>query len=194
MSIVVVGHRCTARARKGCLHDTADHTPAEDGEAGCGAGHLMPIRGRLQTGGGWRSSSTCAARPGCPHSTSHKFEDEFFYDHEGEANFVLDGKPIVGRPGTFLFLPRDIEHGFEVVGTTTCRMLVAAHPERLENFSLRWVNRPAVARRPRRRRRTWARCRVDEQSGMLPPAASAERWRVRPRSPGERRQRCGRDR
>jgi hypothetical protein len=64
---------------------------------------------------------------------------------EGEANFMLDGKPIAGKPGTFVFLPRDIEHAFENVGTTPCRMLLGVTPAGFENFFAQ-MGEPAPSR------------------------------------------------
>jgi quercetin dioxygenase-like cupin family protein len=119
---------------------------ADEGTALWSLNHLMTFKATsAETGGAFALMEHLGA-PGTgapPHV--HHGEDEFFYVLEGEANFHFDRKPIAGKPGTFLFLPRDIEHGFEVVGTTPCRMLVGCTPGGLENFFAE-MGEPATTR------------------------------------------------
>jgi len=70
-----------------------------------------------------------------PYHTHHH-EDEAFYVLEGEMAFVCDGKWMRGGPGTWVFGPRDIAHGFKVVGNTLARMLLLCAPAGFENFIL----------------------------------------------------------
>ncbi|KAA6464748.1 cupin domain-containing protein [Acidobacteria bacterium AB60] len=70
-----------------------------------------------------------------PYHT-HRREDESFYILEGEVAFVLDGAWQRVGPGAFLFGPRDIPHGFKVVGTQPARMLLQATPGGFEQFVL----------------------------------------------------------
>src|SRR5262245_55164750 len=58
-----------------------------------------------------------------PYHT-HRAEDEAFYVVEGEMAFVCDGKWTVGGPGTYVFGPRNIAHGFKVVGDAPARLLL----------------------------------------------------------------------
>jgi quercetin dioxygenase-like cupin family protein len=121
---------------------------AEEGEAIWSLNHLMTVKATGAETGGAFGLMEHLGSPGTgapPHV--HHGEDEFFFILEGEANFLFDGKPIAGKPGTFLFLPRDIEHGFEVVGTTPCRMLVGFTPAGLENFFAE-MGEPAASRTP----------------------------------------------
>lgn len=76
-----------------------------------------------------------AIQPGLasPYHVHHR-EDESFYMIEGEAAFVIDGKWIKAGPGTFLFGPREIPHGFKIVGTSPARMLILATPGGFEHF------------------------------------------------------------
>jgi mannose-6-phosphate isomerase-like protein (cupin superfamily) len=47
-----------------------------------------------------------------PYHTHHR-EDEAFYVLEGEVAFVCDGNWLKGGPGTYVFGPREIPHGFK---------------------------------------------------------------------------------
>src|SRR5215467_11382489 len=64
----------------------------------------------------------------------HHLEDEAFYVLEGEIAFVCDGKWIKGGPGAYVFGPREIPHGFKVIGTAPARMLLMCAPAGFERF------------------------------------------------------------
>lgn len=66
----------------------------------------------------------------------HHLEDEAFYVLEGEMAFVCDGKWMKGGPGTYVFGPREIPHGFKVVGSIPARMLLLCAPAGFESFVL----------------------------------------------------------
>lgn len=70
-----------------------------------------------------------------PYHTHHR-EDEAFYVLEGEVAFVCDGKWQRGGAGTFVFGPREIPHGFKVVGDRAARMLLWCAPGGFERFVL----------------------------------------------------------
>lgn len=70
-----------------------------------------------------------------PYHTHHR-EDESFYIVQGEVAFVLDGKWRRVGPGAFVFGPRDIPHGFKVVGNQPAQMLLLATPGGFEHFVL----------------------------------------------------------
>jgi hypothetical protein len=50
--------------------------------------------------------------------------------------FVCDGKWMKGGPGTYVFGPREIPHGFKVVGSIPARMLLLCAPAGFESFVL----------------------------------------------------------
>lgn len=50
-----------------------------------------------------------------PYHTHHR-EDESFYILEGEVAFVCGGNWLKAGSGTFVYGPREIPHGFKVVG------------------------------------------------------------------------------
>lgn len=70
-----------------------------------------------------------------PYHVHHR-EDEAFYVLEGEIAFVCDGKWIKAGPGGYVFGPREIPHGFKVIGTTPARMLLLCAPAGFEGFVL----------------------------------------------------------
>jgi hypothetical protein len=48
--------------------------------------------------------------------------------------FVCGGKWLNAGPGTYIYGPREIPHGFKVVGTTPARMLLLCAPAGFERF------------------------------------------------------------
>ena len=70
-----------------------------------------------------------------PYHTHHN-EDEAFYVLDGHIRFVCDGKWLNAGPGTWVFGPRDIPHGFKVVGSRPARMLLMCAPAGFEKFVL----------------------------------------------------------
>jgi steroid delta-isomerase-like uncharacterized protein len=70
-----------------------------------------------------------------PYHTHHR-EDEAFYVLEGEIAFVCDRKWMKGGPGAYVFGPREIPHGFKVIGEIPARMLLLCSPAGFEHFVL----------------------------------------------------------
>ena len=70
-----------------------------------------------------------------PHHTHHR-EDESFYVLEGEIAFVCGGDWFTTGPGSFAYGPREIPHGFKVIGNAPARMLVMCNPGGFEQFVL----------------------------------------------------------
>jgi steroid delta-isomerase-like uncharacterized protein len=70
---------------------------------------------------------------GTPYHTHHR-EDESFYVLEGEMAFVCGGNWVKGGPGTFVYGPREIAHGFKVIGNAPARMLLMCNPGGFEGF------------------------------------------------------------
>jgi quercetin dioxygenase-like cupin family protein len=66
----------------------------------------------------------------------HRNEDEAFYVLEGTMAFVCGGKWMTGTAGTYVFGPRNIPHGFKVVGDGPARMLLLCSPAGFERFVL----------------------------------------------------------
>jgi steroid delta-isomerase-like uncharacterized protein len=70
-----------------------------------------------------------------PYHTHHR-EDESFYVLEGEIAFVCGGKWAKAGCGTFVYGPREIPHGFRVIGQSPARMLILCTPGGFERFVL----------------------------------------------------------
>src|SRR5262245_11531152 len=68
-----------------------------------------------------------------PYHT-HRLEDEAFYVVDGEMAFVCDGKWTTARAGTYVFGPRNIPHGFKVLGDAPARMLLLCAPGGFDQF------------------------------------------------------------
>lgn len=70
-----------------------------------------------------------------PYHTHHR-EDETFYVLEGEVAFVCGGKWSLCGPGSYVFGPREIPHGFQVAGDVPARLLLLCSPAGFEHFVL----------------------------------------------------------
>jgi mannose-6-phosphate isomerase-like protein (cupin superfamily) len=58
----------------------------------------------------------------------HMQGSETFYIVEGDYEFILDGKSVVGKPGDVIFVPKEVPHRF-VVGDQGGHALVISPPE-----------------------------------------------------------------
>ncbi len=87
-----------------------------------------------QTGGGFALIEQIApVGSGSPYHVHHR-EDESFYVLEGELEFISGERRMKRGPGTFVFLPREIPHGFRVVEGSPARYLVLTTPSGFEQF------------------------------------------------------------
>lgn len=66
-----------------------------------------------------------------PHT--HSREDEAFYVLEGSATFYVDDQTILASAGSFVWLPRNLQHTF-VIHSETARFLVLIMPAGLERY------------------------------------------------------------
>ena len=64
-----------------------------------------------------------------PHT--HTREDEAYYILEGELTFRVGGQPVEVGPGDYVWLPRGVEHSFEIK-TEQARALVLFTPAGME--------------------------------------------------------------
>ena len=58
----------------------------------------------------------------------HTKEDEIFYVVDGEIEFTVDGKKIIGKPGMTVYLPRRVRHSFQCVGAGMNKALITVVP------------------------------------------------------------------
>jgi quercetin dioxygenase-like cupin family protein len=64
----------------------------------------------------------------------HHQEDEAFYLLSGEVEFWLAGRRSLHGPGEVVFVPRGVEHTFQIVGNLPARMLTVMTPGGFEGF------------------------------------------------------------
>ena len=85
-----------------------------------------------QTGGAYGLiEEICPVGSGSPYHMHHN-EDETFYIVEGEVIFISGDRVIKATGGSFVFLPRNIPHGFRVDAPT--RLLLMNNPGGFEQF------------------------------------------------------------
>jgi steroid delta-isomerase-like uncharacterized protein len=66
----------------------------------------------------------------------HRLEDEAFYVLAGEMAFVCGGHWLTAGPGTYVFGPRTVPHGFKVLGDSPARLLLLCAPAGFEQSVL----------------------------------------------------------
>ena len=66
----------------------------------------------------------------------HHNEDESFYIISGQVAFFVDGAWLLAGKGDFVFGPREVIHGFRVVGDTPAHMLIFCTPAGFEDFMI----------------------------------------------------------
>ena len=64
----------------------------------------------------------------------HRAEEETFYVLDGTLEFISGDARRTGGPGSYVFLPRDIPHGFRVIGTSPARLLILTTPAGFDGF------------------------------------------------------------
>ena len=65
-----------------------------------------------------------------PPDHVHPSEDEMFYVLGGELAFRCGGERLEASEGSFVFLPRGVEHGYQIRGPGEVRLLVITAPPR----------------------------------------------------------------
>jgi quercetin dioxygenase-like cupin family protein len=87
-----------------------------------------------QTGGAFGLIEQLApVGAGSPYHV-HRVEDETFYILDGKLEFISGDRRFTGETGACIFLPKNIPHGFRVVGSSPSRFLVLATPGGFEGF------------------------------------------------------------
>lgn len=64
----------------------------------------------------------------------HHDEDEAFYLLSGQIDAQLGDQSISAEQGSFLWLPRGVQHGFAVTGDQPCTVLTITTPSGFERF------------------------------------------------------------
>jgi quercetin dioxygenase-like cupin family protein len=111
------------------------HLAKDEGEGIWFIGSFMRFKATAESTGGAFTLIDEIAGPGRqspPHI--HHSEDETFWIIEGEVTFTCGDEVHVAGPGSFVFLPRDIQHNFRVTSDIPARMLLWISPAGLEGF------------------------------------------------------------
>lgn len=81
-----------------------------------------------------------------PHQ--HEREDEWFYVLEGRAAFWRAGDWRELPPGSAVFAPRNVPHGFKNIGDTPLRLLITLSPSGFETWFARCAREFSNGRAP----------------------------------------------
>lgn len=101
--------------------------------AAVGDKYVMLATGE-QTGGAYTLADAFIPPGGGPPPHYHTREEESFYVLEGEITFMVEGRSVVGTPGTFVQIPRGTPHGFKNATEKPARMLILCAPAGFERF------------------------------------------------------------
>lgn len=88
------------------------------------------------TGGQYALIEAVVLPGGGPPPHIHRREDETFYVLEGEVAFYSGEERIVGKPGTFMHMPRGNQHRFKNESDQPAKMLFSLMPAGLEKMFL----------------------------------------------------------
>jgi quercetin dioxygenase-like cupin family protein len=86
------------------------------------------------TGGQYALWHAVVAPGGGPPPHIHRREDEAFYVLEGTLSFFADGQRLVRGPGSFIHLPRGLQHQFKNETDRPVRVLIQVAPAGLEGM------------------------------------------------------------
>jgi quercetin dioxygenase-like cupin family protein len=128
------------------------NTPAQAIVVGPGEGHTVqgPVGGPLtfkarggETGGRLLAMENVVAPGEGPPLHTHAEQDEAWYVLEGQLRFTL-GEQVSDAPaGSFVYVPRGVEHNFRNTGDSPARLLVLFTPAGMEAFFDRFATVPA---------------------------------------------------
>lgn len=107
----------------------------EEGPAIWAMGFLARLKATgAQTGGAFSLvDELCPPGYATPFHIHHA-EDEAFYILEGEVTIFCGDQRIKAGPGTYVYGPREIPHGFRIEGTQPGRLLILATPSGFDQF------------------------------------------------------------
>jgi quercetin dioxygenase-like cupin family protein len=86
------------------------------------------------TGGAYGLVESWIPAGSSPPLHVHYREDEAFYVLAGRVRFRCAGRDIVGGPGSYVFLPRNVPHTFVVEGAEQAHVLTLLSPGGGERF------------------------------------------------------------
>jgi len=86
--------------------------------------------GEVRAGSGAAILEYVTGRGEEPPDHTHDSEDEMFYVLEGAVSFRCGDETFQLEKGSFIFLPRGIQHGYTIDSETPVRVLVVTAPVR----------------------------------------------------------------
>jgi len=116
-------------------HGQLLHRPSASGPAfwGPGDSYRFLITG-AESGGAYFAMEAIVPPGGGPPPHIHRNEDETFYVLDGELEFLLGDRILMGRAGDFVNVPRGTVHRFRNAGTARARLLLTFTPAGIERF------------------------------------------------------------
>lgn len=134
---------------------TADRMAGLGSKLGEGIGEPLHWLGELailkatgaETDGRFALAEVYVTQEGAPPPHIHHNEDEAFYVIEGEITVQVGDRTLKGTPGSFLWLPRDVPHSYQVDSAPYARVLFFFFPAGFEGF-IRATSVPAPSLTP----------------------------------------------
>jgi quercetin dioxygenase-like cupin family protein len=114
----------------------------EEGQAVWFLDSLLIVKATGEQTGGAFGLIDHVMPPGDSPFHVHHNEDEAFYVYEGEMIFYVGEERIKAPPGTWVYGPREVPHGFRIEGDSPARMLLFNTPAGFEQFPVE-VGEPA---------------------------------------------------
>ncbi len=102
---------------------------------------ILRVTGK-ETGGRYALVELWATKEGEVPWHVHHNEDEAFYILEGEMTIHAGEQTFKGRPGSFIFAPKDVPHVYTVESPGHARVLMFFSPAGFEDF-IRATSEPA---------------------------------------------------
>jgi quercetin dioxygenase-like cupin family protein len=110
------------------------------------AGGPLTFKARGEQTGGTLTAIENVIAPGDgPPAHVHAYEDEAWYVLEGTLRFRIAGELGTAPAGSFVFVPRGVEHCFQNIGDGSARILVLFTPSGMERFFDRFAEEPPGA-------------------------------------------------
>lgn len=107
----------------------------DEGDAVWFLGTLMTVKATgAETGGAFGLIEQVLPPGFAPPPHIHHNEDEAFYLLEGAATFTCGEQSWEAGPGTFVYFPRGIAHGFLITGDAPARLLQFNTPAGVERM------------------------------------------------------------
>ena len=115
----------------------------EEGQAVWFLGALLIVKATgEQTGGAFSLIDNVGPPAGASPYHVHHNEDEAVYVYEGEITFYVGVERIKAEPGTWVYAPREVPHGFRIEGASPAKMLLLYTPAGFEQYFVE-VGEPA---------------------------------------------------